>query len=187
MTSVVQTPSSPTTTTTTTTATPLSPHHQRQHHQLPPLSPSSTSTPFRSPQSATSPSSSSFSARSLQSNFFRSTSKSTDSIDTDIDRNQSSSPTSSSIIDDCSQRTARLFQSIPWFNGRNSKSTSQLNLTNCDKSNMQCISFDIDNLQSPHDQRLKGLTATIKFSIYFLKTKQLIYSHPYSLFASHST
>lgn len=167
MTSVLQTPT-----------TPPPPPQQRQ--QLPPLSPSSTSTPIRSPQSATS--SSSFSTRSLQTNFFRSSSKSTDSIDTDIDRNHSSS-----IVDDCSQRTSRLFQSFPWtnmFNGRNSKSTSQLNFANCDKSNISCISFENDDLQSPHDQRLKGLTQFDCHQTFFFSSSLLKY---YSLIRKFSS
>lgn len=115
----------------------------------PPISPSLTPIkPPQSPQSATS------STHSLQTNFVRS-SKSTDSLDTDCGNNHS--------IDDSSQRsTPRLFQSFQWsnvFNGKNSKSTSQLNLVNCDK--MHTVSIANPNFDAsstlPHDQPSKGL------------------------------
>lgn len=109
------------------------------------MSPPPPSTPIKPPQSATS------STYSLQKSFIRSSSKSTDSLDTDYGNNHST-------VDDSSQRSSRLFQSFQWsnvFNGRNSKSTSQLNIVNCDKMNI--ASVPIDYSDAPHDQLSKGL------------------------------
>ncbi|XP_055301368.1 nuclear distribution protein nudE homolog isoform X2 [Sitodiplosis mosellana] len=116
--------------------------------QMTPPPPSPIKPPPLPSQSATS------STHSLQTNFVRSSSKSTDLLDTDYGSNNHS-------IDEGSQRpTSRLFQSFQWpnvFNGRNSKSTSHLNLVNCDKMHTvsvpnQANSYDAP---SPHDQLSK--------------------------------
>lgn len=133
-----------------------------------PLPPSST--PIKPPpmQSATS------STHSLQTNSFRS-SKSTDSLDTnDCGHNNHS-------IDENSQRpTSRLFQSFQWsnvFNGRNSKSTSQLNLVNCDKlSTVSVPNRNSDAPPSPYDQLSKGLNYSASFSNLSHQTKKQTYT-----------
>ncbi|XP_031634947.1 nuclear distribution protein nudE homolog isoform X2 [Contarinia nasturtii] len=104
------------------------------------MTPPPSSTPIKPPQSESS------STHSLQTNFVRS-SKSTDSIDMDCGNN--------CLLDESSRSTSRLFQSFQWsnvFNGRNSKSTSQLNLINCDK--MTIASYPNANCDAPHNNQL---------------------------------
>lgn len=132
--------------------------------------PPPSSTPIKPLQSA-----SSSSTHSLQTNFVRSSSKSSDTLDMDCGNRS---------LDDSSQRSSRLFQSFQWsnvFNGRNSKSTSQLNLVNCDKNNIATTmtSVPIDYSDAPHDQhRSKGLKySASNFLIYFAPHQSLRFHH----------
>lgn len=126
-----------------------------------------TPTPLPPSSTPIKPHESESSSHSLHRNFVRSA-KSTDSLDMDGSTNCS--------IDESSQRvTPRLFQSFQWsnvFNGRNSKSTSQLNLINCDK--MTIASVPNANCDALHNNQLS------KGSIYSA-TNYLIYSASYEL------
>lgn len=132
-----------------------------------PTSPSTTPIkppPPTMPQSATS------STHSLQKHFVRSSYKSTDSLDApDYGQNNHS------IDNDSNPRSAsRLFQSFQWsnvFNGRNSKSTSHLNLVNCDKMHTVSVPNQaMSDAPTPHDQLLKGLNFAIQpLRLFFLK------------------
>lgn len=111
------------------------------------MTPPPTSTTLKPPQLASS------TTHSLQTNFdhHRRSSKSTYSLNTDCGNDRS--------VNESSQKsTLRLFQSFQWsnvFNSRNSKSTSQLNLINCDKMNVATVAIPISD--EPHVQLSKGL------------------------------
>lgn len=120
--------------------------------------PSSTLNKLFDSTTTTTTTTSSPSNNLFQTNMFR-TSKSTDSIDTDC-TNQATGD-AVDTVDASTQRSSRLL-SFQWsnvFNSRNSKSTSQLNLVNCDNNcntNKNAESVPKTYANPPHDQLTKG-------------------------------